>query len=47
MTIGQPYTLCAEADGLYCSNRQLDYSTEDHVWYFGINFVDWGAAGCP
>ncbi|CAO4368590.1 unnamed protein product [Caenorhabditis nigoni] len=47
MTVGMPYTLCAEADGLYCSARQVDYSTEDHVWYFGINFVDWGAAGCP
>ncbi|CBZ39491.1 Fungal lipase-type domain-containing protein [Caenorhabditis elegans] len=47
MTIGQPYQLCAEADGLYCSNRNLDYSGEDHVWYFGINFVEWGQAGCP
>ncbi|UMM21661.1 hypothetical protein L5515_003247 [Caenorhabditis briggsae] len=47
MTVGMPYTLCAEADGLYCSARQLDYSAEDHIWYFGINFVDWGAAGCP
>uniref|UniRef100_A0A8R1EUC8 Lipase_3 domain-containing protein n=1 Tax=Caenorhabditis japonica TaxID=281687 RepID=A0A8R1EUC8_CAEJA len=47
MTLGEPYHLCAEADGLYCSARQLDVSAEDHVWYFGRNFVEWGQAGCP
>ncbi|CCD67058.1 Fungal lipase-type domain-containing protein [Caenorhabditis elegans] len=41
MTTTDPYHICAEADGLYCSNRQLDTDIPDHLTYFGVFFPDW------
>lgn len=47
MSTTDPYHICAEADGLYCSNRQLDSYPPDHLTYFDINMPDWGSQGCP
>uniref|UniRef100_A0A8R1HVM9 Lipase_3 domain-containing protein n=1 Tax=Caenorhabditis japonica TaxID=281687 RepID=A0A8R1HVM9_CAEJA len=46
MTSTDPFHICAEADGLYCSNRQLETSSPDHVTYFDMNMPVWGSAGC-
>ncbi|CAI5444424.1 unnamed protein product [Caenorhabditis angaria] len=47
MTVGSSYKLCAEADGLYCSSRNLDAEPNDHMTYFDVqNMQDYGLAGC-
>ncbi|VDM65642.1 unnamed protein product, partial [Strongylus vulgaris] len=47
MAVGQPYTICQEADGDYCSNVIKDDAVLQHLWYFDKFLHEWGAAGCP
>ncbi|KAK6757687.1 hypothetical protein RB195_015477 [Necator americanus] len=47
MTVGQPYTICPEADGDYCSNKVISGEAWEHMWYFDKDLGDWGAKGCP
>ncbi|VDK73646.1 unnamed protein product [Cylicostephanus goldi] len=47
MAIGQPYTICEEADGIYCSNTVTNKVDSDHWFYFNRNIKEWGQNGCP
>ncbi|VDK58350.1 unnamed protein product, partial [Cylicostephanus goldi] len=47
MAVGQPYTICQEADGDYCSNTVPDKEGSDHLFYFNLQIKEWGLAGCP
>ncbi|KAK6053503.1 triacylglycerol lipase [Cooperia oncophora] len=47
MAVGQPYTVCQEADGDYCSNTVISAETWEHMWYFDRNIGEWGQKGCP
>ncbi|CAD6195166.1 unnamed protein product [Caenorhabditis auriculariae] len=47
MTVGEPFNVCKEADGLYCSSTQVDTNVEDHLFYFGHFMPTWGERGCP
>ncbi|CAD6194082.1 unnamed protein product [Caenorhabditis auriculariae] len=47
MLPGQPFTICKEADGLFCSATQVELSVSDHTYYFGKQIIDWAMAGCP
>ncbi|KHJ88372.1 triacylglycerol lipase, partial [Oesophagostomum dentatum] len=47
MAVGQPYTICPEADGDYCSNMADNNAGMEHLWYFDINVKEWGLNGCP
>ncbi|VDM67256.1 unnamed protein product [Strongylus vulgaris] len=47
MAVGQPYTICQEADGDYCSNTVSNRDGSDHLFYFNMNIKEWGLSGCP
>ncbi|KAK5973047.1 hypothetical protein GCK32_012747 [Trichostrongylus colubriformis] len=47
MAVGQPYTICQEADGDYCSNTIVSAEFWEHMWYFDRNIGEWGVQGCP
>ncbi|VDM76842.1 unnamed protein product [Strongylus vulgaris] len=47
MAVGQPYTICQEADGDYCSNTVSNHDGSDHLFYFNMNIKEWGLNGCP
>ncbi|VDO22261.1 unnamed protein product [Heligmosomoides polygyrus] len=47
MAVGQPYTICKEADGDYCSNQVISVEGSEHMWYFNRNIGEWGVNGCP
>ncbi|CAI4223293.1 unnamed protein product [Auanema sp. JU1783] len=46
MTVGRPYTVCLEADGPYCSNKQIDVEGLDHIVYFNVNMGNWADKDC-
>ena len=48
MKDGDPYSICEEADGKYCSNTQSDAVWQDHLSYFDKDITNtWPKAGCP
>uniref|UniRef100_A0A8R1HK67 Lipase_3 domain-containing protein n=1 Tax=Caenorhabditis japonica TaxID=281687 RepID=A0A8R1HK67_CAEJA len=48
MNAGDPYQICPESDGQYCSNLDKNkLITDDHLYYFNIDLPAWGHAGCP
>ncbi|PIO71541.1 triacylglycerol lipase [Teladorsagia circumcincta] len=47
MAVGQPYTICQEGDGDYCSNLAENNAGAEHLVYFNRQMKVWGAAGCP
>ncbi|CAI2348442.1 unnamed protein product [Caenorhabditis sp. 36 PRJEB53466] len=48
MNVGDPFEICPESDGDYCSNKVNNTAhPEDHLYYFNINLPSWGHAGCP
>ncbi|RCN38605.1 triacylglycerol lipase [Ancylostoma caninum] len=47
MAVGQPYTICQEADGDYCSNTVISDAFSEHLYYFDKNIGEWGGKGCP
>ncbi|VDL71928.1 unnamed protein product [Nippostrongylus brasiliensis] len=46
MTVGEPYQLCQEADGEYCSDTVISTRGADHMYYFK-DLDTWPAQGCP
>ncbi|PIC39051.1 hypothetical protein B9Z55_010869 [Caenorhabditis nigoni] len=43
-----PYDICEQADGNYCSDTvQEGLSMWDHIYYFNVNMPAWGRDGCP
>ncbi|CAO4370604.1 unnamed protein product [Caenorhabditis nigoni] len=43
-----PYEICEQADGDYCSDTvQEGLSMWDHIYYFNVNMPAWGRDGCP
>ncbi|UMM24711.1 hypothetical protein L5515_004815 [Caenorhabditis briggsae] len=43
-----PYEICEEADGDYCSAVVTEgLNIWDHVYYFNVNLPEWGRDGCP
>lgn len=49
MRQGDPFQICQEADGHYCSGTLKPNATQyiDHLYYFNIDLPGWGHAGCP
>lgn len=48
MNLGDPFEICVEADGPYCSDAiQDNLNLNDHLYYFNVNILSWGRAGCP
>lgn len=49
MRQGDPFEVCHEADGSYCSGSVNPNATQyiDHLYYFNIDLPGWGHAGCP
>ncbi|CAI2352689.1 unnamed protein product [Caenorhabditis sp. 36 PRJEB53466] len=48
MNVSDPYTICEESDGDYCSDAvTTGLIGIDHLYYFNINIPDWGRDGCP
>ncbi|PIO70044.1 triacylglycerol lipase, partial [Teladorsagia circumcincta] len=47
MAVGQPYTICKESDGDYCSNTVLSTEGNDHNSYYDRNLGQWASRGCP
>ncbi|CAO4370610.1 unnamed protein product [Caenorhabditis nigoni] len=49
MNPGDPYQVCQEADGPFCSGSVDPKATQyiDHLYYFNIDLPGWGHAGCP
>ncbi|PIC39054.1 hypothetical protein B9Z55_010871 [Caenorhabditis nigoni] len=48
MKIDDPYQICEEADGNYCSAAVTEGLTmTDHGYYFNVNMPAWGRDGCP
>ncbi|WKY09975.1 hypothetical protein Q1695_002376 [Nippostrongylus brasiliensis] len=46
MTVGEPYQLCQEADGEYCSDTVISTRGADHMFYFK-DLDTWPSQGCP
>nr|CDJ91510.1 Lipase domain containing protein [Haemonchus contortus] len=47
MAVGQPYTICPEGDGNFCSNLANNTDGAEHLVYFNRPMKVWGPAGCP
>ncbi|EGT36635.1 hypothetical protein CAEBREN_06260 [Caenorhabditis brenneri] len=49
MEPGEPYHICQQADGDYCSEfmKSATAIDVDHQYYFNIDIDRWGADGCP
>lgn len=48
MRLNDPYQICEEADGPYCSGGVTEGLTmTDHGYYFNVNMPQWGRDGCP
>ncbi|XGW06917.1 hypothetical protein V3C99_016881 [Haemonchus contortus] len=47
MAVGQPYTVCKESDGDYCSNTVISTEGSDHDSYYNRDLGHWASQGCP